>query len=54
MATRGDPYMMIFKPAHMNPIASIRVSPSNANHVVKMAAAGKPTSKVPIKRAVLT
>ncbi|PQQ17160.1 hypothetical protein Pyn_21535 [Prunus yedoensis var. nudiflora] len=52
MATSGEPYMMMFKPAQMNPSASIRVCPCNASQVAKMAAARKPTSKVPIKMAV--
>ena len=53
MAARGDPYMIILRPAPRNPIASIRTSPFKANRVTKMAAARKPTSNIPTRMAVL-
>lgn len=53
MADRGDPYMTILRAAHIKPIASIRVSPCNANCVTTIAAAKNPTSNVPNRAAVL-
>lgn len=54
MADRGDPYMIMFKPAHKVPIASIRESPFKANRVSKIAAVRKLTSNIPTRIPVFT
>ena len=45
MAARGEAYMTVFRPAHKNPMTSIRVSPCNMKRVIKIAPARTPRSK---------
>jgi len=45
--------MTIFRPAHKNPMTSIRtVSPCNTKRVIKIAAPRNPTSKIATNMAV--
>lgn len=53
MADRGDAYIIILRPAHINPTASMRASPSNAKRVAAIAAPKNPTSSMPKIIAVL-
>lgn len=53
MAARGEPYIIMLRPAQMNPMASIRTSPCSASREARIAAARNPTSKIPARMAVL-
>jgi len=53
MAARGEPYIIMLRPAQMNPMASIRTSPCSASRAARIAAARTPTSKIPARMAVL-
>lgn len=46
IAAKGEPYVMIFRPAHKNPKVLICASSCRVNLVIKIAATGKPTSKI--------
>ena len=53
IAERGEAYAIILKITHNNPATSIRTSSCSKNCASKIAAAGKPTSKIATRMAVL-
>lgn len=53
IAARGEPYMMILRPAQRNPSTSIFISPCSNSSIMRIAAAGNPTSNNPTSNAVL-
>lgn len=53
MADRGDAYIRMLRPAHINPMASMRASPCNAKRVTATAVPKNPTSNMPKITAVL-
>lgn len=53
MADKGEPYIMILRPAPRSPMAFTRASPSSANCVTKMAVPRNPTFKIPARIVVL-
>lgn len=53
MAARGEAYIIMLSPEHKNPVAFIRVCPSNDSRVTRIAVVTKPMFNIATRIAVL-